>query len=89
MAWNLAPEDVKSEVGLRVQTDQELAMKLMLPKESDKLKEHYVVCGYYTNKVLEEARYLMVKNYRAMRKHFKATADDYTLIMKTVGRSNT
>lgn len=30
--WNLDPEDVKGEAGLKVQGDKELAMKLILPK---------------------------------------------------------
>ena len=36
--WNLNSEDVKGEEGLKVQTNKELAMKLMLPKETEKLK---------------------------------------------------
>ena len=91
-AWNLKPGDLTTEIGLTVQTNPEIAMKLILPKvnsinskqETEKLKEQFISCGYYTNKLLEEARYLMVKNYRTMRKHFKTAANDYATIMKTV-----
>jgi hypothetical protein len=31
-AWNLKPEDVTAEIGLNVQTNQEIAMQLILPK---------------------------------------------------------
>lgn len=93
-AWNLDPEDIKSEYGLKVQSDKEIAMKLILPKvlfpqlmelqDTEKLKEQYIYSGYYTNKLLEGTRHLMLKNYRTMRKHFRETANENTTVMKDV-----
>ena len=59
-------------------------MKLILSKETEKLKEYYINCGYYTNKLLEGTHYLMQKNYKTMRKHFKETSDENTSIIKYV-----
>jgi hypothetical protein len=40
--------------------------------------------GYYTNNLLEGMRFIVLKNYRTMRKHFKNVADSNAELMKNV-----
>ena len=40
-----------------------------------KFQDQYTHFAYYTNKLLENTKYIMVKNYRTMRKHFKIVGE--------------
>ncbi len=40
--------------------------------------------AYYTNQLLDGARRMMTKNYRTMRKHFKAAAEEEMDIVRKV-----
>ena len=44
-----------------------------------------MIYGYYTNRLLENVKMANEKNYRTMRKHFKAAADEYAGLLKNVG----
>jgi len=81
-SWELSAEDMKSLDMAKLRLDKPLALQYILPKETKKLQEVYYNFGYYTNKLLEGARNMMVRSYRSMRRHLKITADEHVAVMR-------
>lgn len=84
-SWGISPEDIKEHTPKQISENKQLAMQLMLPKETLELEASYLEYGYYLNKCIEESRRINGQKYRSIRKVIKKFTNDQANALREMG----
>jgi hypothetical protein len=86
-AWDVSLDDLKKYNPQQLASNKDLALTIILPKETKELEENYKQYGYYMNKLIEETKRMTVKNYRRMRRHLQAVSHDHSIVLSGVSQN--